>query len=188
MRMESFRVLAHLASTLGWDLEQLDVKTAFLYGILPDDERCYMEQPEGFEEPGTKGTHVWELLRGIYGTKQGSRTWNVTMNDYLVHDLGFTRLACEFCIYYRKTASGVVLTGVHVDDFLLAASSTTASAEFRKQLRSKWEISDLGEAKFCVGICLERDRQARTISLSQVALIDKILQEFRMDAVEYATP
>lgn len=182
MRMESFRLLAHLASSLGWDLEQLDVKTAFLYGILPEDERCYMEQPDGFEEPGTKGSHVWELLRGIYGTKQGSRTWNVTMNDYLVKDLGFTRLACEFCIYYRTTRAGTVFTGVHVDDFLLAASSPDASAEFKRQLRLKWEISDLGEAKFCVGICLERNRAARTISLSQVALIDKIIHEFRLDA------
>ena len=42
MRMESFRLLAHLASSLGWDLEQLDVKTAFLYGILLEDECCYL--------------------------------------------------------------------------------------------------------------------------------------------------
>ena len=134
MRMESFRLLAHLAASLGWNLEQLDVKTAFLYGILPEDERCYMEQPEGFEEPGTKGSHVWELLRGIYGTKQGSRTWNVTMNDYLVNDLGFTRLACEFCVYYRTTKTGTVFTGVHVDDFLLAASTSAASAEFKRPM------------------------------------------------------
>ena len=53
-----------------------------------------MEQPRGFEEPGKEGW-VWRLIRGIYGTKQGGRTWNSTMNARLL-ELGFTRLACEF--------------------------------------------------------------------------------------------
>lgn len=55
--MESWHILLHIAATEGWDATQIDVKTAFLYGILPDDEVQYMEQPEGFEEPG-KEDHV----------------------------------------------------------------------------------------------------------------------------------
>jgi Reverse transcriptase (RNA-dependent DNA polymerase) len=34
-RLESFRVVLHLAATLNWDLQQFDIKTAFLHGILP---------------------------------------------------------------------------------------------------------------------------------------------------------
>lgn len=48
---------------------QIDVKTAFLYGILPEEETMYMEQPQGFEEPGMED-YVCKLERGLYGMKQ----------------------------------------------------------------------------------------------------------------------
>ena len=58
--MESWCVLLHLAASLGWDAQQVDIKTAFLYRLLPDNEVQYMEQPVGFEEVG-KETWVWKL-------------------------------------------------------------------------------------------------------------------------------
>jgi Reverse transcriptase (RNA-dependent DNA polymerase) len=51
-RLESFHTILHLAATLNWDLQQMDVKTAFLHRILPETEATYMEQPPGFECPG----------------------------------------------------------------------------------------------------------------------------------------
>lgn len=59
MHLESFRVLVHLAASLDWDLHQVNVKTAFLYRTLPDNEICYMEQPWGFEMPAR-----WANTRG----------------------------------------------------------------------------------------------------------------------------
>jgi hypothetical protein len=44
-RMESWRILLHIAASLGWDAQQIDVKTAFLYGLLPEEEIQYMTQP-----------------------------------------------------------------------------------------------------------------------------------------------
>lgn len=46
MQMESFRVLLHIAASMGWEIEQLDINTAFLHGVLPDNEHLYMEQPK----------------------------------------------------------------------------------------------------------------------------------------------
>jgi Reverse transcriptase (RNA-dependent DNA polymerase) len=60
-RLESFRSILHLAATLNWDLQQIDIKTAFLHGILPEEETAYMEQPHGFEEPG-KESWVMKLM------------------------------------------------------------------------------------------------------------------------------
>ena len=51
-RMESWQILLHLAASLDWDVQQIDIKTAFLYGLLPEEEFQYMEQPPEFEEPG----------------------------------------------------------------------------------------------------------------------------------------
>lgn len=186
-RMESVRLLVNIAASLGWELEQVDIKTAFLYGLLPADEVQFMEQPEGYIEPGFED-HVWCLQRGLYGMKQSGRIWNKTMNKAMI-SLGFKRLDADPCVYYRNTSSGTVLTAVHVDDFLITASSRDAAANFKSELKGLWSISDLGEAKFCVGIAISRDRTARTASLSQTALIDRIISQFgQSDADPISTP
>ena len=186
-RMESWRILLHIAATNDWDAQQIDVKTAFLYGLLPDSEIQYMEQPLGFEEKG-KEDYVWVLQRGLYGMKQSGRIWNQTMNDAML-SWGFTRLSCESCIYYRKTSTGTVISVVHVDDFLSVATSKAENESFKTQMKSLWTISDLGEAKHCVGIAISRNVQKRTVSLSQKALIDKIVQQFgQSDSYKVSTP
>ena len=48
------------------ELEQLDVKTAFLHGDL--EEEIYMQQLEGFKEP-SKEDYVCLLKRSLYGLK-----------------------------------------------------------------------------------------------------------------------
>lgn len=82
--MESWHILLHLAALKGWDATQIDVKTAFLYGLLPDDEIQYMQQPEGFEVRG-KEDWVWCLLCGLYSMKQAGRIWNHTVNEKMIH-------------------------------------------------------------------------------------------------------
>jgi len=92
----------------------------------------------------------------------------------------FTRIKCKYCLYFRQTKDRTVLTGIHINDFLLTASSLLQAANFKRQIASIWEISDLGEAKFCVGIAIEHDLINHHIYLAQTALIDKILTLFNM--------
>jgi hypothetical protein len=49
--LESFRAIAHIATSLDWELHQFDIKTTFLNGILPESEQTFMEQPAGFKVP-----------------------------------------------------------------------------------------------------------------------------------------
>ena len=70
-RLESLRLILHIATTLNWDIHQFDIKTAFLHGILPDNETMFLEQPPGFEVEG-KESWVMKLFKSIYGMKQAS--------------------------------------------------------------------------------------------------------------------
>jgi hypothetical protein len=147
----------------------------------------YMNQPPGFEEPG-KETWVMKLLKSLYGMKQASRVWNLTF-DKVVKALGFERLPCEWCIYRRHSSTGTIIFAVHVDDIVSAASSSTENDRFKNELRSHWEISDLGPAKFALGIALSRDLDSKTITLSQTALIDRVVDQFNQnDAHPVDTP
>ncbi|GJR63360.1 retrovirus-related pol polyprotein from transposon TNT 1-94 [Tanacetum coccineum] len=69
VRHTSIRVILSLTTCEDYELEQLDVKTAFLHGNL--EETIYMRQPLGFEE-GT-GNKVCLLKKSLYGLKQSPR-------------------------------------------------------------------------------------------------------------------
>lgn len=185
--MESFHVILHIAAALNWELHQIDIKTAFLYGLLDPSEVCYMEQPDGFEESG-KEDWVWELQKGLYGMKQGGHVWNKTMNTHM-EKLSFTHLPCEYYIYFHKTDLGTIIADVHVDDFIIAVSSTEAATYFKNQIHQEWQISDLGEAHFCIGIAISHDHPSQSIAISQTALIDHIISQFGIsDAHPITTP
>ena len=187
VRLESFRAILHLAASLNWDLRQFDIKTAFLHGVLPENETMYMEQPRGFEEPG-KEEWVMRLMKSIYGMKQASRIWNQTFHN-AVTEWGFKRLECDWCVYRRDTPTGTVIFAVHVDDIISTASTPEENDRFRDQLKSKWEITQLGEPKFALGIAISRDRNDRTITLSQSAKIDALVEEYgQSDARPVDTP
>ncbi|GJY65065.1 putative RNA-directed DNA polymerase [Tanacetum coccineum] len=71
-KMGSIRVVLGLAASLDLEVEQMDVKTAFLHGDL--DKEIYMEQPEGFQVKG-KEDYVCRLQKSLYGLKQAPRQW-----------------------------------------------------------------------------------------------------------------
>ena len=66
-RPESIRILMAIASHLNFKLYQMDVKSAFLNGML-QEEVC-VEQPKGFIDPH-RPDDVYKLKRALYGLKQ----------------------------------------------------------------------------------------------------------------------
>jgi hypothetical protein len=172
-----------------WCIEQYDVKTAFLNGILLETEIQYMEQPPGFDQSSTKESHVWRLVRGLYGMRQSSRIWNCALHASFL-GWGFSRSECEWCVYSRHSNDGdVSIVIVHVDDMTAASSNQDKAARFRTELEATWQITALGEPKLIVGIALCRNRTKRTITLSQTALIDKIVLAYgQKDAKATSTP
>ena len=78
---------------------------------------------------------------------------------------------------------------VSVDDMAITLKHLKHIQKFKDQLRERFEISDLGELTWLLGLKIERDREARTITLSQAAYIDTILARFHMeDAKPAQTP
>lgn len=131
---------------------------------------------------------IQKVFKGLYGMPNAGRVWYTELNGKMLA-FGYTRIPCEHCLYYRKSATGSVLAAVHVDDYIAAVSDEMEARRFKDDLRSVWEISDLGIATFCLGIAIERDLALKFIYLSQTALIDKTLSVFKMaDSKPVSTP
>ena len=151
-----------MAATLNWHLEQYDVKTAFLNGILLEEEVQYMEQPPGFIQPGSE-SHMWKLLRGLYRMRQSSQIWNWALHSSFL-SWGFSRSECEWCVYTCRSDNGdASIVIIHMDDMLAASSNKTEANQFRSELEATWQITDLGEPKLVVGIALQHEVETKTI-------------------------
>ena len=70
-RYTSNRIVLALAAVTKWKIHQMDVKTAFLNGVV--EEEVYVEQPLGFETHDRE-SHVCRLKKALYGLKQAPRT------------------------------------------------------------------------------------------------------------------
>ena len=137
---ETVRLLLAYACRNDWEIESLDVKTAFLYGQL--DEEIYMEQPEGFKVPGS-GNKVYRLLHALYGLKQAALAWNKELHKSLLK-LGFKRSKADPGVYYYQDKSGIMLFIVYVDDGLLMSNSATLLKKKKTAFLKVWEARDMG--------------------------------------------
>ena len=73
VKMTSIRTMLSIAANMDLEVEQLDVKTAFLHGDL--EEEIYMHQMEGFVEKGEEKNLVYRLRKSLYGLKQAPQQW-----------------------------------------------------------------------------------------------------------------
>src|SRR3954463_8888545 len=96
--LKSIWIILAIAAHFDYEIWQMDVKTAFLNGILTED--VYMMQPEGFVNPNNAGK-VCKLLKSIYGLKQASRSWSIRF-DEVVKEFGFIKKNKNLVFTRRK--------------------------------------------------------------------------------------
>lgn len=80
VQFDTVRLLISLAASHSWKIYQLDVKSAFLNGVL--EEEVYVHQSEGFEAKGEEHK-VYRLKKALYDLKQAPRAWNARIDGYL---------------------------------------------------------------------------------------------------------
>ena len=184
-KLTSNRVILALAACNDWEIQQMDVKDAYLNA--PIDEVIYMQQPLGFLEKG-KETYVCLLQKSLYGLRQAGHLWYERLLKALMK-FGFMQCRVEHCVFYKHVNGGLVIVVVAVDDLTLVASSTKLMQATKLQFKTEFEMSDDGEIHWLLGIEIKRDRAAHTISLSQRAYIDSLLSPYNLeDAKPVAIP
>uniref|UniRef100_A0A1J3IJ96 Retrovirus-related Pol polyprotein from transposon TNT 1-94 n=1 Tax=Noccaea caerulescens TaxID=107243 RepID=A0A1J3IJ96_NOCCA len=174
----SIRLLLSAVVHFDMELQQMDVKTAFLHGYL--DETIYMEQPEGYVDK-KHPDKVCLLKRSLYGLKQSPRQWNSRFDDFM-QSSGYLRSEYDSCVYYKKFADDqYIYLLLYVDDILIASKSKRYVDDLKKLLKSEFEMKDLGDAKKILGMEISRDRVKGTLSISQCGYLSKVLGNFGMD-------
>ena len=99
-KMSIIRIVQSLAAQNGFELRQLDVKTAYLNAKLGED--ILMKQPEGFEKFDEEGNPLVCLKKkNLYGLKQSGRNWHSTLKSYL-EEFGFANIVFDEFLFVRR--------------------------------------------------------------------------------------
>lgn len=182
------RVLLAAAVHKKMYLRQLDIKTAFLNGVLEED--IYMSQPEGFE--CGDGSMVCKLQRSIYGLKQAPRAWHNTLKKVLLQ-IGFRSCRADPAIFARREADGTYsYINTYVDDFLIAVLQLSIYEEILQAMRAaKWEVKELGiptqYLSLDMEVKLDSDGRCVQITLCQKNAIDTFLTKLKLANVTPCT-
>ena len=161
-KMNSIRVLLSLAASLGWQLQQLDVKNVFLNGEFEDE--VYMDLPPGFEnEYGIE--KVCKLKRSLYGLKKSPRAWFDKFTKS-IHSFGYLQSQADHTMFFKHFTDGsVVILIVYVDDIILTGSNVIEMENLKKVLAREFEMKDLGPLRYFLG--MEIARSSKGIFVSQ---------------------
>ncbi|KAK8914337.1 hypothetical protein KSP39_PZI023872 [Platanthera zijinensis] len=175
-KLTSIRMVLSLAAVHDLEIEQMDVKTAFLHGDL--EEEIYMRQPEGFEAKG-KEDQVCRLKKSLYGLKQSPRMWYQKFDTYML-ELGLERSNSDHCVYFQRKGEHFTFLTLYVDDMLLVGNSVKMIQQLKKLLSAKFEMKDLGPASVILGMQITRERSKKKLWLGQQRYVEEVLKKFNM--------
>ena len=178
---DSLCIIMAIVGHFDLELHQMDVGTFFLNGDLVED--VYMYQPIGFEEVG-KECMVCKLQKSIYGLRKASRQWYLKFDNVFTAN-GFKGNIVDQCIYMKVSGSKYNLLVLYDDDILLVANDTNLLVETKQLLFSHFDMMDLGEASYVLGIWILSDRRSDMMRLSQQTYIGHILKRFNAQSCSF---
>jgi hypothetical protein len=184
-KLSSFRIILAIAAHNDWDTDTFDFNGAYLNGKLDEDEEIYMKPPPGYD---SEGEQVKRLHKSLYGLKQAGCKWYDTLCHTLA-DLGFCVNEADPGIFFAHEGNDTTILAIHVNDCLITGSSPQLISNYKQKLNECYSLMDSGPVHWLLGIKITRNREARTISLSQTSYINTILSHFSLsDAKPHATP
>ncbi|KAI3773949.1 hypothetical protein L1987_48488 [Smallanthus sonchifolius] len=182
-RLEAIRMFLAYAAYMDFTVHQMDVISAFLY--VKVQEEVYVKQPPGFIDPNFPD-RVYKLDKALYGLHQAPRVWYETLSKHLLEN-GFTRGAIDQTLFKRKEEKDTIMVQIYVDDIIFGSTNPRLYKEFEEVMRSKFEMSSMGEMKFFLG--LQVDQSESGILIHQEKYIKEILTKFKMaDSHPVKTP
>ena len=125
------------------------------------------------------------MKKSIYGLKQSARCWNSTLDEALISS-GYRKSDADGCIYVKsvKNSDGrnsCVILAVYVDDIMPVSNDKVMLNAEKASLCKKFDMIDQGEVHYILGMSIKRERDTKTLYISQQSYQEKVLERFEME-------
>ena len=135
----------------------------------------------------TEDVMVYKLQRSLCGLAQSTVLWYDTIDGVLVV-IGFRPTQSDPCLYTHGSGVTLIILTLYVDDILITRKDPTL-VEQKKELKKRFEMTDMGEVNHILGMEVTRDYDEGTLAVTQTAYVDNIPEPFGMqDANTAHTP
>ena len=138
--MKTIFVVIAIVAQHKWKVYQIDVKSAFLNGVLK--EEVYVEQRPRYEALGGENK-VYRLTRVLYGLKQALRIQYNRIDSYLMSN-DFSKSNGEPTLYIKEKNANVLIAVLCVDDLIFTGNDKALIGEFKEAIKNEFEVIDLG--------------------------------------------
>ena len=174
----SLRAVLSIISSQKWNINTMDVKTAFLQGEQIDRD-VFIRPPK---EANT--TKVWKLNKCVYGLADASLKWYEKVHKTMKHLNGSVSKIDPSVFYWHNEGMLIGVLAIHVDDFLWAG--TDEFSNIIQKIRNTFEISKEDSTSFQY-IGLELAQTDNVIVLSQRRYCQTI-EEVAVDKRDKSSP
>ncbi|KAK6162476.1 hypothetical protein DH2020_002317 [Rehmannia glutinosa] len=154
-RLEAIRILLAYSCFKNFKLYQMDVKSAFLNGIIQEE--------------------VYKLKKALYGLKQAPRAWYDRLSSFLLQN-GFIRGKVDTTLFVFEKGQYCLLVQIYVDDIIFGATNDSLYKKFSKLMLGEFEMSMMGELNFFLGLQIKQCQEG--IYISQSKYTKELLKKF----------
>ncbi|GKD14786.1 retrovirus-related pol polyprotein from transposon TNT 1-94 [Tanacetum coccineum] len=175
-RLDAIRIFLAYAAHMNMVVYQMDVKTAFLNGILR--EEVYVSQPDGFVDQDNPN-HVYKLKKALYGLKQAPRAWYDLLSKFLLSQ-EFSKGTVDPTLFIRRQGKDLLLVQIYVDDIIFASTTPELCDQFSKIMCSQFKMSMMGKISFFLGLQISQSPRGIFINQSKYAL--ESLKKYGMES------
>jgi len=174
-RLEAIRLLLSYVVNHGIILYQMDVKSAFLSGVI--SEEVFVKQPPSFEDL-KHPDHVYKLKKLLYGLKQAPRAWYDRLSNFLIKN-DFKRGQVDTILFRRTLEKDILVVQIYVYDIIFGSTNASLCKEFSKFMQDEFEMSMMGELKFFLEIQIDQSKDG--VYVHQTKYTKELLKKFKLE-------
>ncbi|GJY67815.1 retrovirus-related pol polyprotein from transposon TNT 1-94 [Tanacetum coccineum] len=164
--LEAIRIFLASTAHMNMVVYQMDVKIAFLNGML--HEEVYVSQPDGFVDPENPN-HMYKLKKAFYGLKQAPRAWYDLVSSFLLSQK-FSKGTVDPTLFIRREGKDILLVQIYVDDIIFASTKPNLCEKISEIMCSKFKMSMMGKMSFFLGLHISQIPRGIFLNQSKYAL------------------
>ncbi len=166
----SYKVMYVIIAVNDWKIEQMNVKTTFLYEKILED--VYVVQFTSFEQSVNQ---ICKLNKALYDLKQFSRVWFETLVTFLF-SLDYVSLNAEFNVFMKND----IMIVSYVNDLILTRFCFATISRLKNVLNERFEMSDLNSCIYYLDMMIFKNRRLRQLILNQSIYVEQMLRSHEM--------
>ena len=172
-----FRILFVIVVFLDLEIEQMNVKTVFLYDLI--DTEVYVRYFENYNEK-----RICKFRKALYDFKQFSRLWYERLIDFLLEKLNLHHLHVDHNIFATTKSFKNLIFTFWIDDIKVIVLFIVIINKIKKELFVVFEMIDIKSINFYLNMIVIRNRIRKKFRLNQKIYIKRIVIRFDRNEVK----